>query len=316
MTPAQTSQWIKQKAQELGFVHAGISKVRKLDEESDRLQDWLSKGFHGDMEYMARNQSLRLDPSQLVPGAQSVISLAYNYYQPMPHKEGLPKISMYARGRDYHKILKKKLKIFWKIIQSELDHEVTGRYFVDSAPVMERQWAVLGGLGWQGKNTLLINPRSGSYFFLAEIISSLDLAEDQAIADHCGTCTRCIDACPTKAIVPGGYVLKADQCISYLTIETKKDIPESLREQMGDWVFGCDICQQVCPWNRFSTPHGDIDLLPLTNFESWSAQDWNQLDQQQFDTHFGHTPVKRAGLDKLQRSIKSQQENKNVKGGS
>jgi epoxyqueuosine reductase len=296
---------IKSLARDHGFLEVGFSVVRSLDEEKDRLDQWLSKGYHGDMEYMARNTSMRLNPVELVPGAQSVISLAYNYYTPAVHKPGTPKVSKYARGHDYHKVIKKKLKTLWRQIQSKVDTKSTGRYFVDSAPVMERQWAASAGLGWQGKNTLLIHPRHGSYFFLAEIICDIELPPDKPIWDHCGTCTRCIEACPTNAIDEKGYLLKADQCISYLTIETQKDIPVAQESNLESWLFGCDICQEVCPWNRFSSPHDEPLFNPGSEYPDWSMQDWQAMSEEKFIEHFGVTPLKRAGYKKISKTLNS-----------
>ncbi|MEP7323006.1 MAG: tRNA epoxyqueuosine(34) reductase QueG [Saprospiraceae bacterium] len=305
METRDMSQRIKSIALDHKFLHAGISTVRSLDEEKSRLEDWLLKGYHGEMHYMAKNQSMRLNPAELVFGAKSVISLAYNYYRPVVVEEGKPKISIYAQGTDYHKVIKKKLKHLWQTIQTSLDVKATARYFVDSAPVMERQWAASAGLGWLGKNTLLIHPKHGSYFFLAEIICDLDLQPDIPIHDHCGTCTRCIDACPTEAIDSRGYVLKADQCISYLTIETKKDIPDTLTDKMENWVFGCDICQQVCPWNKFSTPHSEPLFFTQPDHANWTLDQWKNLSEDKFEEYFGKTPLKRAGYDKFKRSVKT-----------
>ncbi len=305
MTSVEKSDWVKRIALEAGFLQVGISTIRRLNEEEHRLQDWLVKGYHGDMTYMANHLELRLDPSNLVPGARSVISLAYNYYRPEETPSDGPKISMYAQGQDYHKVVKKKLKKLWNEIKTQIDPNAIGRYFVDSAPVMERQWAAQSGLGWQGKNTLLIHPRLGSYFFLAEIICDLDLTVDAPIHDHCGTCTRCIDACPTDAIDPQGYLLLANQCISYLTIETKDPIPERWIPQMEGWVFGCDICQQVCPWNKFSTPHSEPLFYDHPDYLRWTLDQWKNLTEEQFEKEFGTTPLKRAGYQKFLNTVKT-----------
>lgn len=305
MNVSEQTDWIKSLALTSGFLSVGIARARKLDETEKQLDEWLNQGYQGDMSYMENHRLQRIDPTLLVPGAQSVISLAYNYFTPPSQTEGVPKISTYAYGRDYHKVLKKKLKTLWNRIKAEIAPQASGRYFVDSAPVMERQWAALAGLGWQGKNTLLIHPKHGSYFFIAEIICDIPLTYDQPISDHCGTCTRCIDACPTHAIAEEGYLVKANQCISYLTIETKKDIPTHLAEQLNQWVFGCDICQQVCPWNKFSSAHTEPEFNPVSDVNQWGLRQWNELDQEQFDQHFGHTPVRRAGYDKLKRTVQS-----------
>jgi len=303
MNSSERTEWIKNKAMASGFLEVGIARAVKLDSVEHQLAEWLEKGYQGDMAYMENHRQLRVDPTALVPGARSVISMAYNYFTPSLQKPGSPKISIYAYGRDYHKVLKKKLKTLWNEIKREIAPGAQGRYFVDSAPVMERQWAAEAGLGWQGKNTLLIHPRHGSYFFLTEIICDLELEYDEPIADHCGTCRRCIDACPTEAIGPEGYLVKANQCISYLTIETKKDIPEAYSLKMDDWVFGCDICQQVCPWNKFSMPHSEPQFNPTGEFLPWDPNQWNGMDENQFESNFGHTPVKRAGFDKLKKTI-------------
>jgi epoxyqueuosine reductase len=303
MNSSEQTMWIKNKALESGFLAVGIARAGKLEGVENQLVEWLDKGYHGDMAYMENHRQQRVDPTVLVPGSRSVISLAYNYFTPALQKPGSPKISTYAYGKDYHKVLKKKLKTLWNSIKEEVAPGAQGRYFVDSAPVMERQWAAEAGLGWQGKNTLLIHPRAGSYFFLAEIICDLELDYDEPIPDHCGTCRRCIDACPTDAIAPEGYLVKANQCLSYLTIETKKDIPGEFSSKMEDWVFGCDICQQVCPWNRFSVPHSEPLFTPSQEFLGWSPGQWKDLNEQQFETNFAHTPVKRAGFEKLTKSI-------------
>ncbi len=305
MNPVEKSEWIKSVALKSGFLTVGIARVEKMKEEQYQLEAWLQKGFHGDMSYMERNLEKRVDPAALVPGSKSVISLAYNYFTPdLPEPESL-KISTYAYGRDYHKVLKKKLKALWTLIRKELAPDAQARYFVDSAPVMERQWAARAGLGWQGKNTLLIHPKHGSWFFLAEIITDLDLEYDEPIHDHCGTCTRCIEACPTQAIAPAGYELDARRCISYLTIETKKDIPDDLSRHMEGFIFGCDICQQVCPWNRFSHPHEEPEFEPVNDFLYWNNNQWINLEETEFNETFGQTPVNRAGYDKLKRTIGS-----------
>ncbi len=305
MTAKEKSEWIKHHMLESGFLNVGIAAVRRLDESETYLDDWLNKGYHGDMTYMANHKAMRLDPTLLVPGARSIISLAYNYYRPSETSPDGLKVSIYAQGHDYHKILKKKLKGLWKEIKSAIDPEAKGRFFVDSAPVMERQWAAQAGLGWQGKNTLLIHPRLGSYFFLAEIICDIELVPDTPTEDHCGTCTRCIEACPTDAIDDQGYLLKANQCISYLTIETKETIPEPLKSKMDGWVFGCDICQQVCPWNKFSKPHTEPLFYNNPVYQNWTTEQWSQLTEVEFNQEFGATPLKRAGYQKFKDSIRA-----------
>lgn len=255
------------------------------------------------MSYMAKHFDKRLDPTKLVPGAKSVISLMYNYYNEDQQADPeAPKISMYAYGKDYHKVIRKKLKHLLDHIQSEIG-EIEGRCFVDSAPVMERQWAAKSGLGWQGKNTLLINTKKGSYYFLAEIILDLDLTHDHAIADHCGTCTKCIDACPTEAISAEGYLLDSRKCISYLTIELKDEIPEEYKTQMDGWMFGCDICQRVCPWNRFSSPHQEEKFLPKEDLLSKPKGEWLELTEEVFNSLFEGSAVKRTKYRGIKRNI-------------
>lgn len=305
MTLTEKSHCIKQIAAEHGFLLSGIAKLRPLEEERSHLEEWLQEGHHGEMQYMANHFEMRLDPSLLVPGSQSIISLSYNYFSHDLKNKHVPKVGMYASGSDYHKVLKKKLKTLWKTILEELKEPAKGRFFVDSAPVMERQWAQQAGLGWTGKNSLLIHPKHGSYFFLAEIISDLELEYDEPIKDYCGTCTKCIDACPTDAIASNGYVLIANKCISYLTIESKSDIPSEHKSQMNGWVFGCDICQQVCPWNRFSTPHTESEFYPKTDFSTWTFDQWESMTEQDFETTFGKTPLKRAGFEKIKKTLKS-----------
>ena len=251
---------IKEYAKTIGFDGIGFAKAQKLNQEAIRLENWLNKKHHGKMSYMEQNFDKRVDPTLLVPGAKTIISLSYNYHNPVKNKDSdAPKIASYAYGRDYHKVVKKKLKYLFEYIQS-IAGNVEGRYFVDSAPVLEREWAARSGLGWVGKNTLLIKPKNGSYFFLAEIILDLEIEYDAPIKDYCGTCTRCIDACPTNAISPNGYLLEASKCISYLTIELRDEIPYEFKDKMEGWMFGCDICQEVCPWNRFATKHNEEDL--------------------------------------------------------
>ena len=253
------TQLIKQKAIELGFDFCGISKAEKLHEEAAHLEKWLSSSFHGKMSYLENHFDKRLDPSLLVPGAKSVISLLFNYYPEESEKNTKYKVARYAYGKDYHYVIKDKLKTFLKDLTREIG-EINGRVFVDSAPVMERQWAGKSGLGWIGKNTLLINKQQGSYFFLAELILDLDLEADGPIKDYCGTCTKCLDACPTNAFLKAN-VLDASKCISYLTIELKEEIPKEFEDTYRNWIFGCDICQEVCPWNRFAKSHQEVSFV-------------------------------------------------------
>ena len=304
ITKQELSAWIKQRALDLGFMSVGFAEADVLTEEGRRLQDWLSKGYQGEMSYMANHFELRTDPAQLVPGTRSIICLSYNYH---PEDDALsttaPKIARYAYGRDYHKVVKKKMKLLLAELQTQ-SPGVEGRAFVDSAPVMEREWAKRAGLGWVGKNTLIIHPKKGSYFFLAVLLVNVTLDYDAPLSDHCGTCTRCIDACPTDAITQEGYVLNASECISYATIELKSpDLPPSISDNMEGWAFGCDICQEVCPWNKFSTPHDEPDFLPHPELPELTSEEWAGLTQEQFDKLFFGTPVKRTGYTGLKRNI-------------
>lgn len=296
---------IRQEAQRLGFSFVGFSKARQLDEAARRLENWLNQGNHGEMRYMENHFEKRIDPTKLVPGAKSVISLLFNYHSDKKQQDvDAPRISTYAYGTDYHFILKDKLKTLLEFIRDHVGH-VEGRCFVDSAPVLEREWARLGGLGWVGKNTMLIHPKAGSYYFLAEIISDLDVSEHNTpLKDYCGTCTRCIDACPTDAISSEGYVLDGSKCISYLTIELRDAIPESFRDKMENWMFGCDICQEVCPWNRFSTPNNEPAFQPSDELLQMQENDWIELTEETFRRVFKKSPVKRTKFNGLQRNIK------------
>lgn len=293
---------VKTTAKKLGFDYCGISKAEFLAEEAPRLENWLKNQQHGKMSYMENHFDKRLDPTKLVPGAKSVVSLLYNYY---PEKdlarEGEFKIAKYAYGKDYHFVVKDKLKTFMNQLQEQIG-DIEGRVFVDSAPVMERQWAAKSGLGWVGKHTLLINKEQGSYFFLAELILDLDLEPDGPIKDYCGSCTRCVDACPTDAITP--YQLDASKCISYLTIELKDEIPEEFTGKMENWIFGCDICQNVCPWNRFSKPHQQPAFDPHQQLGEMSRENWQELTREIFQEVFRKSAVKRTKMEGLVRNIK------------
>ena len=266
----RNSKTIKKLAKKIGFSSCGISKARFLKEEEKNFEDWLSQGKQGTMSYLERNFDKRLNPKKLVPGAKSVISLTFNYFPPKKiSNTNNFIISKYAYGKDYHYIIKEKLNALFSKIKEKLGN-VEGRVFVDSAPIHERAWAKISGLGWIGKNSLLINKNMGSYFFLAEIVCDLDLEYDSIVSDHCGTCSKCIDACPTNAITEA-QVIDANRCISYLTIENKDDIPKELSQSFNDYIFGCDICQDVCPWNRFSKPHNEKELLPKEELNKHSA---------------------------------------------
>ena len=294
---------IKAKAKELGFFYTGISKADFLEDEAKKLEDWLKKRHHGQMSYMENHFDKRLDPRLLVDGAKSVISLLLNYFPKDDigeNNEGL-KISKYAYGEDYHFVIKKKLKELLEFINIEIG-EVGGRVFVDSAPVMDKVWAKRSGLGWMGKNTNIINPKSGSYFFIAELILDIDLEEDGPIKDYCGSCTKCIDACPTEAL--SSYKLDASKCISYLTIELKSQIPTEFKGKMDNWIFGCDICQDVCPWNRFSKPHNQEEFDPHTKLVNMSKADWEDISEEVFREIFRKSAVKRTKYDGLKRNVK------------
>ena len=293
---------IKQKAHELGFLACGIATAGFLEEEAPRLEHWLREGRHGKMGYMEDHFDLRLDPRRLVEGAKSVISLAYNYHTPVRQEDPeAPKLSTYAYGRDYHKVVKQRLKPLVAFIQERYG-EVALRTFVDSAPVLEKAWAQRSGLGWMGKHTNIIRQGVGSYFFLCEIILDLELEPDAAVADHCGTCRRCIDACPTEAITP--YAVDGSRCISYLTIELKDAIPAEMAGKLNDWAFGCDICQQVCPWNRFSTPHREPQFTPKPELMGLSKAEWHGMTEIVFDRLFEGSAVKRTKYSGLQRNLR------------
>ena len=300
----ENTKFIKNKAKDLGFSSVGISKARHLHEEENKFEKWLSKGYQGSMNYLEKNFDKRLDPRKLVPGSKSIISLSYNYYP----KKNIDKknnfiISKYAYGKDYHKVIKKKLKILFRSIKEKIG-DVEGRVFVDSAPVHERAWAKLSGLGWIGKNSLLINEKKGSYFFLAEIICDLDLEYDSPVANRCGKCTKCIDACPTDAIT-SAQIINANKCISYLTIENKKEIPTELKNNLNDAIFGCDICQDVCPWNKFSKPHKEESFNPKNELSSLKKTDWIELTEETFNKIFEGSAVKRAKYEGIIRNIKA-----------
>ena len=294
------SQLIKTEAKKLGFLSCGISKAEFLEDEATRLERWLKDGKHGKMAYMENHFDKRLDPRLLVPDAKSIISLLFNYYTPLDQLDGAPKISKYAYGKDYHHVIKDKLKQLFQIINNKIG-EVSGRVFVDSAPVMEKSWAVRSGLGWQGKNTNLISKKAGSFFFIAELIVDLELEYDTPVTDHCGTCTACIDACPTEALTP--YNIDASKCISYLTIELKDQIPTAFKNKMDDWAFGCDICQDVCPWNRFSKQHNEPLFSPNSEVINYTQKNWEEITQETFNIIFKNSAIKRTGFKGFKRNI-------------
>ncbi len=293
---------VKQLAYNNGFQYVGISKAGPLENEARKLEEWLNKGMNGKMSYMSNHFDKRIDPTLLVPGAKSVISLLLNYSTDKVQSDPKsPKISKYAYGKDYHFVIKKKLKALLNDITTELG-EVDGRVFVDSAPVMDKAWAAKSGLGWIGKNSNLINKQSGSFFFLAELILDLELAPDGPIKDYCGTCTKCIEACPTDAIV-SPFVVDGSKCISYLTIELKESIHESWKSKMENWAFGCDICQDVCPWNRFSKNHNEPEFYPKEGLIDMHSEEWQELSEDVFQNLFRDSAVKRAGFNKLKSTI-------------
>ena len=292
---------IKTKAKALGFMSCGISKAGFLEEEAPKLEYWLNKNMNGEMSYMERNFDMRLDPTKIVEGAKSVISLTYNYYTEKTSKDSNFKISKYAYGNDYHFVIKNKLKDLFEYIK-EKTGDINGRVFVDSAPVLERAWAKKSGLGWIGKYTNLISKKNGSFFFLCEIILDLELEYDHIDTDHCGSCTACIDACPTNAIVEP-YVVDGTRCISYYTIELKNNIPDYAKNTYDDWIFGCDICQDVCPWNRFSKPHKEPLFNSDDEFLSMNKNDWIEMTKETFNKVFKNSAIKRAGFDGIKRNI-------------
>jgi len=298
----QHTRSVKKIARELGFDFCGISKAGFLEDEAPRLEKWLKENKHGEMKYMENYFDKRLNPTLLVQGAKSVISLLYNYYPSQTQNPDAPKISKYAYGGDYHEVIKNKLNLFLAQLKTEIG-DINGRAFVDSAPVMEKSWAAKSGLGWMGKNANLINKEKGSFFFIAELIVDLELEYDGPIKDYCGTCTRCIDACPTQAIVEP-YVIDGSKCISYLTIELREKIPEEFSGKMDNWVFGCDVCQDVCPWNSFSTPHHEHLFNSQNNLLQWSSKEWHEITEETFKIIFKNSAVKRTKFYGLKRNLK------------
>jgi epoxyqueuosine reductase len=295
---------IKAEAKRLGFDYCGISKAEFLEEEAPRLESWLKQNMHGEMKYMENHFDMRLDPRKLVPGAKSVVSLLLNYYpNEKQQDETAPKISKYAYGEDYHLVIKRKLKEMLSTINEKIGKEVGGRVFVDSAPVLDKVWAKKSGLGWIGKNSNLLNKQSGSFFFIAELILDLELIADNAVGDYCGTCTKCIDACPTDAIV-NPYIVDGSKCISYFTIELKSAIPENVKDKFENWAFGCDICQDVCPWNRFSKPHNENAFNPKNELLKMNKKEWTEITEEVFQQLFKQSAVKRTKFEGLKRNIK------------
>tara|TARA_R100000322_G_scaffold121344_1_gene78810 strand:+ start:182 stop:1111 length:930 start_codon:yes stop_codon:yes gene_type:complete len=300
-TKAQYSAFIKNEAKRLGFMSCGISKAEFLEAEAPRLEEWLSKNRHGEMQYMENYFDKRLDPTKLVEGSKSVVSLLLNYYPSETQTEESYKISKYAYGTDYHFVIKDKLKTLLQSIQEEIG-DVHGRAFVDSAPVLDKAWAAKSGLGWIGKHSNLLSKQAGSFYFIAELIIDLELDYDTPVTDHCGTCTACIDACPTQAIIEP-YKVDGSKCISYLTIELKNEIPNGFSNQMDDWMFGCDVCQDVCPWNRFSKPHNEPLFNPHPELLTKSKSEWQELTKEVFAEIFKKSAVKRTKFTGLKRNI-------------
>ncbi len=293
---------IKTEAKRLGFLSCGVSKAEFLEEEAPRLESWLNKNMHGEMRYMENHFDKRLDPTKLVEGSKSVVSLLLNYYpSEFQQDKTAPKISKYAYGMDYHFVIKDKLKSLLSFIHEEIG-EVDGRAFVDSAPVLDKAWAAKSGLGWIGKHSNLLTQKVGSFYFIAELIIDLELEYDLPVTDHCGTCTACIDACPTEAITEP-HVVDGSKCISYFTIELKENMPSEFKGQFNDWMFGCDVCQDVCPWNRFSSPHNEPLFNPHPELLSMTKKDWDDITEETFRKVFKKSAVKRTKFSGLKRNI-------------
>lgn len=304
----QHTQQVRAFAQQLGFEQCGIAKAQPLDEDARRLEQWLNKGLHGNMQYMENHFDLRVDPTKLVPGAKSVITLLLNYFPQQEQPHHTPKISKYAYGNDYHEVIRAKLNALLSLISEHIG-QVHGRGFVDSAPVLERTWAQRSGLGWIGRNGNLITKQQGSFFFIATLIVDLKLVYDDPFAkDYCGSCRRCIDACPTDAITED-KVIKGNQCISYYTIELKDMLlPDDKKGQFADWLFGCDVCQDVCPWNRFSKPTTEMAFTPLPEILNFTTKEWESLTEEGFKKIFRHSPLKRTKFQGIQRNLRFLQE--------
>lgn len=303
------TQLIKTKAKALGFLSCGVSKAEFLEDEAPRLEKWLKQNMHGEMTYMENHFDKRLDPTKLVEGSKSVVSLLFNYYPEQQQRDDSYKISKYAYGEDYHFVIKRKLKSLLKFIQAKIG-DVHGRAFVDSAPVLDKAWAVRSGLGWMGKHSNVLTKQLGSFYFIAELIIDLELDYDTPVTDHCGSCTACIDACPTQAIVEP-YVVDGSKCISYFTIELKEDLPSSYKRQFDDWMFGCDVCQDVCPWNRFSKSHNEPLFNPDDRILNYSKQDWQEITEEVFHDIFKKSAVKRTKYKGLKRNIAFLNEKRN-----
>ncbi|HNU58407.1 MAG TPA: tRNA epoxyqueuosine(34) reductase QueG [Aquaticitalea sp.] len=301
MLKHQHTKLIKEEATRLGFLSCGISKAQFLEQEAPRLEKWLKAGMNGQMHYMENHFDKRLDPTKLVEGSKSVISLLLNYFPPETQNVGSYKLSKYAYGTDYHFVIKDKLKSLLNFIQEEIG-EVHGRAFVDSAPVLDKAWAAKSGLGWIGKHSNLLTRQVGSFYFIAELIVDLELEYDLPTTDHCGTCTACIDACPTQAITEP-YVVDGSKCISYFTIELKENIPTDFKGKFDDWIFGCDICQDVCPWNRFSKSHSEPLFNPHPELLAMTKKNWEEISEDIFKKVFQKSAVKRTKFEGLKRNI-------------
>ena len=294
---------IKDKALDLGFLSVGFTSSDLLSEDASHLSEWLGNGYHAEMKYMENHFEKRINPKKLVEGSYSVISLLYNYFpKSQSSNQESPKIARYAYGRDYHKVLRKKLKQLFIYIKSELAPGLEGRYFIDSGPVLERTLARKAGLGWIGKNSMLIHPKFGSFFFICEMLINIELPANGILNDYCGGCTKCIDACPTNAIV-SPKVIDSNKCISYHTIENKNEIPLELKGSFQNWIFGCDICQEVCPWNRKSKPHHEPDFDPQNNILNMTRKDWHNLSEEDFESLFYNSAIKRTKYSGLKRNL-------------
>jgi epoxyqueuosine reductase len=295
--------FVKETAAMLGFEYCGVAKAQFLDDDARRLETWLHKGMHGNMQYMQNHFDLRVDPTKLVPGARSVITLLLNYFPEKEQDDAAPKVAKYAYGKDYHEVIREKLNHFFYLLKENIG-DIQGRGFVDSAPVLERAWAQKAGMGWIGKNGNLINKQQGSYFFIASLIVDVELKYDDDFAkDYCGSCTRCIDSCPTEAILPG-KVVDGSKCISYFTIELKDALlPEGMKGKFDDWLFGCDTCQDVCPWNRFSKPTAEEGFKATPEILHFSSGDWEELTEETFRSVFKNSPIKRTKFNGIKRNL-------------
>lgn len=296
--------WVKEKCRQLGFDYCGIAEAKKLDDDARRLENWLMQDMHGKMQYMENHFDLRIDPTKLVHGAKSVITVLMNYFPREMQEPEAPKIARYAYGQDYHDVIREKLKQLMAMMKDEIG-EINGRGFVDSAPVLERSWAAKSGLGWIGKNGNLINKNAGSFFFIATLIVDVELVYDDPFAkDYCGSCRRCIESCPTDAILEN-KVVDGSKCISYFTIELKDALlPDSLKNKFANWMFGCDVCQDVCPWNRFSSPHNKPEFTPIAQVLNFTTADWEDLTEESFKQVFKNSPLKRRKFEGIKRNLK------------